>query len=118
MTISEFENPDDANYVRWRFAGTLIEKRYSRATYAVVLASGTGVAIVEPYAGPNNAVIVNADGTERVRLINPLTSKGAICFMYPYYVGGELTVMVALPADQFGCVFDEQGRCLRTYETR
>src|SRR5437868_5037269 len=119
MTISKFENPDDSNYARWTYAGKVVEKRYSGTTYAVVLASGSGVAIVEPHAGdPNNAVIVNADGTERVRLTNPLTSRKAIAFVYPFYEGEDLAFVVALPTVDFACVFDEQGHCLRTHETR
>jgi hypothetical protein len=119
MTISDFENPDDSRYVRWKFAGKTIEKDYPGITYAIPLASGTGVVVVEPYAGhPDNAIIFDADGTERIRLVNPLTSIGAICFIYPYYVGPDLTLVVALRDLQYGCVFDADGRCLRTYEAR
>ena len=83
------------------------------------LASHTGVVIVEPYQGhPNNAVIYNADGTPRIQLLNPLSAKGSICFIYPYYVGSELTLVAAFPDIQYGCGYDESGVCLRTYETR
>ena len=86
---------------------------------AVVLASQHGVVVVEPFQRhPNNAVIYKADGTPSVQLINPLSAKGAICFMYPYYVGSELTLAAAFPDIRYGCVFDETGRCLRTYEMR
>jgi hypothetical protein len=118
-SISDFENPEDATYVRWKHAGDSVYKQYADVVHAVVLASQKGVVIVEPYhKHPNNAVIYKADGTPWVQLINPLSSKGSICFMYPYYVGSELTLAAAFPDVQYSCVFDENGRCLRTYEVR
>lgn len=118
-SISDFENPEDATYVRWKHAGHVVYKQYAGVVHAVVLASQEGVVVVEPYQKhPNNAVIYKADGTPWIRLINPLSSKGSICFMYPYYVGSELTLAAALPDVQYGCVFDDSGRCLRSYEMR
>lgn len=117
VSISDFENPDDATYVRWKHAGQVVYKQYAGVVHGVVLASQDGVVIVEPYQRhPNNAVIYKADGTPSRQLINPLSSKGALCFMYPYYVGSELTLAAAFPDIQYGCVFDESGQCLRTYE--
>jgi hypothetical protein len=119
MTISGFQNPDNSTYVQWKLGNQLIVKRYPAVVYAVELASHCGALIVEPYDGStDNAVIYNADGSPRIRLINPLKAQGAICFAYPYYVGAELTVVSALHGLQFGCVFDEDGRLLRTYESR
>jgi len=118
-TISDFENPENATYVRWKHAGNVVYKQYARVVHAVVLASQEGVLVVEPYQKPpNNAVIYRADGTPWLQLMNPLSSRGSICFMYPCYVGSELTLAAALPHIQYGCVFDESGRCLRTYEMR
>ena len=119
MSISDFENPENATYVRWKHAGQMVYKQYAGVVQAVVLASQQGVVVVEPYQKhPNNAVIYKADGTPWLQLINPLSSKGSICFMYPYYVGSELTLAAAFPDIQYSCVFDESGRCLRTYEVR
>ena len=119
MSISDFENPENATYVRWKHAGQLVYKQYASVVHAVVLASQDGVVIVEPYQKhPNNAVIYKADGTPWLQLNNPLSSKGCRWFMYPYYVGSELTLAAAFPNVQYACVFDESGRCLRTYEMR
>ena len=119
MTVSHFENPSNATYARWEHNGLIVEKQYSRVVFAVELQSHDGVAMVEPYQGhPNNGVIYNGDGTLRIRLVNPPASKGSICFAYPYYVKSELTFVAAFPESQFGCVFDESGNCLRTYEMR
>jgi hypothetical protein len=118
-SISDFENPENATYVRWSHRGHTVYKQYPDVVHAVVLASQDGVVIVEPYQKhPNNAVIYRADGTPWLQLINPLSARGSICFMYPYYVGSELTLAAAFPDIQYGCVFDERGRCLRTYEMR
>lgn len=119
LGISEFENPENATYVRWKHAGHLVYKQYAGVVHAVVLASQKGVVVVEPYQRhPNNAVIYKADGTPWLQLINPLSAKGSICFMYPYYVGPELTLAAGFPDIQYDCVFDENGRCVRTYEVR
>jgi len=119
MIVSQFENPDSATYARWISDGLVVEKTYSSVVYAVELHSHNGVVIVEPYEGhPNNAVIYDAGGSLRVRLLNPLASQGSICFAYPYYVNTELTLAAAFTGLQFGCVFDESGQCLRTYEMR
>jgi hypothetical protein len=119
MNVSNFENPRDSDYVAWTFHGTRIAKQYASSAYATPLASHTGVIVVEPYdKDPNNAVIYNADGSERVRLLNPMAAQGAICFDYPLYVGTELTVISVMHGLQFACVFDEQGRLQRVYETR
>lgn len=118
MTISQFENPENANYVQWTHLGQRILRQYRTPVYAVELASHTGVIVVEPDGCPHNAVIYNADGTERVRLVNPMVAAGAIAFSYPYYVGQELTVNSAIPGLEFGCVFDEMGHLKRVFETR
>ena len=54
--------------MRWFFNGSLIEKRYPSWAVAAELASGTGVAIGEPFGFPDNAVIYNEDGSGRARL--------------------------------------------------
>lgn len=119
MTISNFESPSNSRIIRWRHAGNDIEKNYQGVAHGTAFADGSGVVVVEPYSGhPHNAVIFNSDGTQRVRLTNPLTAIGAICFVYPHYVRTELTLVVALRDLEYGCVFDMDGRCLRTYETR
>lgn len=119
MTVTGFQNPDDQSFVSWSCDGTPIVKNYPSTVYAVELLSHDGVVIVEPYTGsPHNAVIYDCDGRERVRLVNPLVKDGAISFVYPYYVGTELTLVSAMPGLQFGVVFDENGVLQRVYETR
>ena len=118
MTIGAFHNPADGNSVEWTHAGKRILKHYPGPAYAIVLASQDGVLIVEPTGAPNNAVIYNPDGTERVRLRNPMVHAGAIAFSYPYYSDGELTVNSAIPGLEFACVFDETGQLQKVFETR
>jgi hypothetical protein len=119
MSISDFQSPENATYVRWKHAGRVVYKQYPAVVRALVLASQERVVVVEPYQQhPNNAVIYKADGTPWLQLTNPLSARGSICFMYPCYVGSELTLAAALPDIQYACVFDENGRCLRTYEMR
>jgi hypothetical protein len=119
MSVAAFEHPTDSGLVSWLFNTTRVIKQYASPAQAIPLASYAGVLIVEPYDGvPNNAVIYNADGSERVRLVNPMVAHGAICFDDAYYVGAELTVIAAMQGSRFACVFDETGMLQRVYETR
>ena len=119
MTISDFENLAGSTEARWKYGGVAIVKKYPSFVAATMLSSGDGVVVVEPYvADPNNAVIYNADGSPRARLVNPCVADGAKCFDDVYYDGGELTVIARGPGFMWACVFDEQGRLLRTHETR
>jgi hypothetical protein len=118
MTISNFKNPRDASYIEWTSGSQKIRKKYVTAVYAVELLTHDGVVVVEPDGAPHNAVIYNEDGTERVRLNNPMARAGAIAFSYPYHLNQELVVNSMIPGTEFGCVFDEHGRLKRVFETR
>lgn len=118
MTVSDLENPDNAEYVRWRSNGSSVEKRYDRPARAAALASGSGVLVVEPTSYPNNAVIYNANGSMRSRLHNPDPQEGQSAFIDVYYINDELTVILGSRSGQMACVFDESGVLLRSYETR
>jgi hypothetical protein len=84
----------------------------------VALASGTGVLVVEPENRPHNAVIYQETGVERTRIVNPLTTRGAICFSECGYENNELTLIVRLPGLEVACVIDEQGAIVRLQELR
>lgn len=83
------------------------------------LKSGNGLLVVEPAGSdaPDMAVILNGDGSLRVRIKNPEARNGAICFGDAYYVEDELTLIICFSSWQLACVIDEDGNVLRTYET-
>lgn len=118
MTISDFNNPEGAHYVEWVSSGATIRKLYSAPAYAIELVGHDAVLIVEPDGSPHNAVIYNEDGTERIRLKNPMVAAGALAFSYPYYQGHDLIVNSVIPGLEFACVFDEMGHLKRVFETR
>ncbi len=83
----------DSDSVEWAFAARRIKKSYPfPIRSAITLLDNTGVALVEPneVSKPNNAVIFNADGSERFRVMHP--GQGADGgFDQIYYVRHELT---------------------------
>jgi hypothetical protein len=118
MTISNFQNPRDAPYLEWTSGSRQIRKQYRASVYAAELSNHDGIVVVEPDGAPHNAVIYNEDGSQRVRLSNPMVDAGAIAFSCPYYLNNELTVNSVIPGTEFGCVFDEAGKLRRVFETR
>ena len=125
--LSEFSWTFNSPVVSWFFCGQRIVKEYAYPLMSAnVLRDGTGVAVVEPYKVPGssepnrkNAVIFNADGTERVRLGFPIPETEVYWFNDFYYIGEELTAILLIPGHDWALVVDEStGKYLRRYETR
>ena len=114
--VEDFENPEKAKFVRWRSNGQLIEKLYQTPVAAVVLASGTGVAVAETGDRPDNGVIYNEDGSLRVRLVNPYPHHGETVFGDVYYECDELKFTIRSRDINRAAVYDEQGNLIREHE--
>lgn len=88
---------------------------------ANLLEDKTGVAVVEPFEekGRDNAVVFNADGSERFRLKFPLPEPHGNYYFDFYYVMGRLTAFANLRGTDFAYELNPQtGEVLKTYETR
>ena len=119
MTVLDFQHSSGESLASWTSRGALVEKQYDGPIWAVVLASGKGVLVVEPCSrGPSNAVILHEDGSEKARVLNPFRFQGALCFTEAGYWGSELTLVSRLSGTEMACVFDEEGEALRQYEIR
>lgn len=119
MAVKEFELAAGGRTVRWRFKGQQIDKTYEGPIEATVLSDASGVLIVEPGMNrPDNALIFNGDGSPRLRISNPFTYSGAVCFSDVGYEGGELTLISQIKARQMACVISEDGHHVRQYEIR
>lgn len=107
--------------VRWRCAGQEISKDFcDEVPSAVVLRDESGVAVVGPESalGVDNAVIYNADGSERSRVTPPQPDRHVV-FAQMYYVADELTAVAITTGNEWATVVDsETGQATRTYETR
>jgi len=106
--------------VRWTHGSTVIEKRYEgEIGSAVALQDSSGVAVVEPANhGGLNAVVFNADGTERFRVEPPVLVRH-VAFQQMYYVRDELTAIAITRGNDWAAVVDEStGDQIRAYETR
>jgi len=112
----------DAQEVTWKYNSGQVIKQYAYPIRsAVVLRDLSGVALVEPHEekGINNAVVFNADGSERFRLKFPMNDPRSICFNQIYYINDELTAICATRSADFAYVFDPTNRkYLRHYDTR
>lgn len=119
MTVKNIKLYSSGNAIEWTLDSGVVKKTYNGRITAVALANETGVLVVEPYKGdPDNAVILDENGAERVRIANPLTGSGAICFSDAGYENGELTLISRLPGLEVACVIDERGHLVRKYEIR
>ena len=120
MKISNFINVEDEGVVSWDFDGQSINKTFNGKALALPLKHSAGILVLYFYdgMGPDNAIILNPDGTEKCQVKNPCKDEGAICFEDAYYVGSELTLIVAFKAYQVACVTDYDGNLLKKYETR
>jgi hypothetical protein len=98
---------------------TYITKSFTaRPSRALVLNDGSGVVVVEPRrnGGSNSLVIFNSDGSERFRMGVPDEGRA---FHDVYYVGEELTAIVAFLTVDFAYVLDSTtGEVVRSYEIR
>lgn len=111
-----------SNSVSWVYGTAVVTKSYSHFISSVnLLRDRLGVAIAEPmeHSAPRNAVIFNADGSERCRVELPFPDYQVQGFADMYYVQDELTAILVTPGRDFAVVVDEStGKCLRSYETR
>lgn len=120
MKITNFVIIENEGVVSWDFDGQSINKRFNGKTLALPLINSEGILVLFFYdgMGADNAIILNPDGTEKCQINNPCKDEGAICFEDAYYVGSELTLIVAFKTYQMACVIDHDGNLLMKYETR
>lgn len=97
--------------VRWTHGSATVEKRFAEPPQSVVAWDGR-VLVVEamppPEASKDNAVVFDADGTERVRLTPPRTG-GEPHWVIGYYTaylddGGPVVVVATQVGDVWGRV--------------
>jgi hypothetical protein len=120
--ISKFAWTLHSRTATWECGGVEIRKSYANPIRsAVLLRDASGVAIVEPFqeAGLNNAVVFNADGSERFRLSFPALPSRGYGYDQAYYIDEALNAFVNLGGVDFRYVIDEsEGRVLAQYEAR
>lgn len=118
--IEKFKYFSERKAFSWIENGMRFNFQSENPLVAVVLKSGSGFLVVEPASSkaPHNAMILDSQGYEVARIMNPEAANGAICFSDAYYIHEELTLFIAFSSWQMGCVIDENGVVLRTYESR
>ena len=111
------------NNLKWEHRAKKFEWDYDRhylleyvfpLNSVVILNDGSGFAVVlsEKEYGRNNAVIINADGTERARVTMPVPENQDADFCAIFYMGEELIAMINRPGFTQECtVNDQTGEC-------
>ena len=95
--------------VSWQTDAGRIAKAYNEPIQsACLLRQGDGIALVEPHpeVGCRNAVILNADGSERVRLSLPVEDALVYAFDSMYYIREQLTAIVATTRGDVAVIVD------------
>jgi hypothetical protein len=122
MDLCELRWSENSNEVSWKYAAERITKYYQTPVQSVqTLSGGDGIVIVEPYRerGPRNAVVFNADGTERFRLAPPFPEGSLYGYYYVYYEGRKLKAVIATTSGDFAVTIDpETGLLSDIQETR
>jgi hypothetical protein len=122
VDITDFKLDKISRTVSWRWSGNAICKTYSfQVRVANLLDDKTGVAVIEPFEekGRDNAVVFNADGSERFRLKFPLPEPYGDCYVDIYYVLGRLTAFAIVRGSDFAYELDQEtGSILKSYECR
>jgi len=109
MPITDLQWEPDSNRVTWFCDGApVIWARESPLRSVCLLDDGNGLAIAESIeeAGPRNAVIVNCDGSERIRLGVPFPANEMYGYDSIYYVGQDLTGIVVTTLGEWAVVID------------
>ncbi|GEM_PF-3597072 len=111
---------DSGKTIEWEINSRKIVKKYDYQVYFEIGGAGDYIVAVEPdnEFSPNNAVIFNPDGTERKRIINPLSNDGAICFGDVYCERGSIVLVSVCPRANYICVLDHDGGIESFHETR
>ena len=110
----------DHRVITWTRGQSRHQVSFDWPVMAIPFADGSGIAIVNEKGenAPDNAEIINEDGSSRKTVKNPEAKNGAIAFSDVYYVGDELTLIISFQGWQMACVINSSGDVIRTYETR
>src|SRR4051812_18471194 len=97
--VEELSWDEEAKKLTWVVSGQHVEVAYAVVPERMhVLRVKSGVAVLEPLqqCGPDNIVILNADGSIRARVSCPFPVSESNGFYDLYYVGDRLTAFVAV----------------------
>ena len=109
MPITDLQWEPGSNRVTWVCDGApVLWARESPLQSVCLLDDGDGLAIAESIkeTGPRNAVIVNCDGSERIRLAVPFPSGETYGYDSIYYVGHDLTGIVVTTLGEWAVIID------------
>jgi len=107
MRVSDLEWEPGSNRVSWCCGKNAVVRICDLPLQSVcVLQEGDAVAIVENYleSGPTNAVIIDCDGSVRVRLSLPLPADRVHGYDSMYYIAGRLAAILASTSGDWAAV--------------
>ena len=123
MSLFDLKWRKDSCEVSWKDDhSTEIVRRYREPVQSVtILNDGSGIVIVGSYheQGPQNAMIVNKDGTDRCRLTLPFHYELVYGYYDTYYEGLELKAIISTTSgDSMVTVDPLTGALSDLHETR
>lgn len=117
MKIENFTIDEKSRFIRWQFNKKAVQLQFNYKFQVIQLLNLNGIVLIEYNGSRNNATIYNSDGTIKCKVMNP--DFRSLCFYDVCYIGEELTLIMEFKGGiQKSCVIDEDGRIIRTYETR
>jgi hypothetical protein len=104
------------NVLNWSEFGQLRSLTLDNEVGAALILKSGGIAVVE---NNGNAIIINANGTLRAKLINPFTPEECFSFYYFNYENENLIVILASARGDYKCAVNERtGELSPPRETR
>jgi hypothetical protein len=111
---------EDDGFLSWEINKNSVIKKFPFKIFAEILPDKSGVVVVERVSAndPNNAVIFDANGDERVRINNPIPNDCSSSFTDIYYVKDELSLTITTRLASYLCFINSYGECIKIHETR
>ncbi len=118
--IKNIKTEEGGKKLTWESNEKNYQLVYPYPIYYVVTPEKDKLVIVEPdnEHSPNNAIITDELGNEIIRINNPLSKNGAICFGDVYYSKDKINLISVCPRTHYRCIIDVNGKILETHETR
>jgi hypothetical protein len=121
-SIENFQWELHSNKFEWDYNGNHHLLKYDYPLNSVIMLhddSGFAVVLSNEEANKNNAVIINADGTERFRLQMPIKGNPNAHFYEIFYIGEELNVIINCGGFDQECVLNlVTGQCSNVHMTK
>lgn len=120
LGIENFCCSQNNNTLQWKYNGEPMHKVFDCNIYAECFKDQAAILVVKlskQYA-PNNALLLNADGTEKMIIENPVEHHQMPIFSDVYYEGDDLILTSRTNISQYKCIITSDGNISHVSESR